>query len=232
MRSVIIMKIEIIEKLEKGIRDNGPSILTVLGVVGLVSTVGLAIKATRDFDKEENKTKEEKVKSVVKHYWPVVVMGAGSIACIIGSNKMNMKRNLALAGALKLSENKITEVKDRWFGEKKEQNDEKCKTSTIIFGDGDIECCDELSGRHFMSNVLALNEAISKVNGMLYFGEHPDLNDFYDNLDLEMVDIYEDMKWDPDNGPIELVLGSKLNEKSKPILTVDFDRRPSNEKIY
>ena len=56
------MKIEIINKLEQQIRDNGPSILTGFGVVGLISTVGLAIKATHDFDKEENKTNEEKVK--------------------------------------------------------------------------------------------------------------------------------------------------------------------------
>ena len=67
------MKIEIINELEQQIRENGPSILTGLGVVGLISTVGLAIKATHDFDKEENKTKEDKFKSVVKHYWPAVV---------------------------------------------------------------------------------------------------------------------------------------------------------------
>lgn len=226
-----MMKMEIINKLEKEIRENGPSILTGLGVVGLVSTVGLAIKATHDFDKDAE-TKDHKFKSIVKHYWPVAVMGAGSIACVIGSNKMNMKRNLALAGALKLSGDKVIEYKDKWFGTTEDKNDEKAKQNVIIFGEGDIDCYDQLSGRYFRSNVMDLNEAIRKVNGMLYYGEHPDLNDFYDNLDLEMVDLYEDMKWDPDNGPIELVLGSRLNEKLKPILTVDFDTRPSNEKIY
>ena len=226
------MQIEIINKLEQQIRENGPSILTGLGVVGLVSTVGLAIKATHDFDKEENKTKEDKFKSGVKHYWPVVVMGAGSIACIIGSNKMNMKRNLALAGALKLSESKFTEVKDRWFGEKKEQNDEKCRNSTIIFGDGDIDCYDQLTGRYFKSSISKLQNAINQVNDLLYAGESVELEDFYSFLDQDTPDLCEDYAWQQMFGPVKLDLSSKLTEENKPVLVVDFDNRPTKREEY
>ena len=226
------MKIEIINKLEQQIRENGPSILTGLGVVGLVSTVGLAIKATHDFDKEENKTKEDKFKSGVKHYWPVVVMGAGSIACIIGSNKMNMKRNLALAGALKLSESKFTEVKDRWFGEKKEQNDEKCRNSTIIFGDGDIDCYDQLTGRYFKSSISKLHQAIDNVNELLYCGDSVELEDFYSFLDMDTPEICEDYVWQQRFGPVKLDLSSKLTEENKPVLVVDFDNRPTKREEY
>ena len=226
------MKIEIINKLEQQIRENGPSILTGLGVVGLVSTVGLAIKATHDFDKDENKTKEDKFKSGVKHYWPVVVMGAGSIACIIGSNKMNMKRNLALAGALKLSESKFTEVKDRWFGEKKEQNDEKCRNSTIIFGDGDIDCYDQLTGRYFKSSISKLHQAIDNVNELLYCGDSVELEDFYSFLDMDTPEICEDYVWQQRFGPVKLDLSSKLTEENKPVLVVDFDNRPTKREEY
>ena len=226
------MKLEIINKLEKEIRDNGPSILTGLGVVGLVSTVGLAIKATHDFDGEEHKTKEGKYKSVVKHYWPVVVMGAGSIACIIGSNSMNMKRNLALAGALKLSGDKVTEYKDKWFGSTKEKNEHEAKHNTIIFGDGDIDCYDPISGRYFKSDILSIQGAIGSINSMLYYDEHPDLNDFYEYLDVDQIELYEDIKWNPEKGPINLVLDSKLTDKSKPVLVIDFDNRPIHEETY
>ena len=226
------MKIEIINKLQQQLRDNGPSILTGLGVVGLISTVGLAIKATHDFDKEEHKTNVEKVKSGVKHFCPVVVIGAGSIACIIGSNKMNMKRNLALAGALKLSENKITEVKDQWFGEKKKQNDENCKHSTIIFGDGDIDCYDQLTGRYFKCTITKLNQAVNFVNGLLYAGESVDLEDFYSFLDLDTPDICKDMVWKQMWGPINLVLDSKLTDENKPVLVVDFDTIPTKREKY
>lgn len=226
------MKIEIINKLEKGIRDNGPSILTGLGVVGLVSTVGLAIKATRDFDKEEHKTNEQKFKSVVKHYWPVGVMGAGSIACIIGSNKMNMKRNLALAGALKLSENKITEVKDQWFGSEKKQNEEKCRSNTIIFGDGDIDCYDQLNGRYFKSSISKLHRAIGNVNELLYAGYLAELEDFYSFLDMDTPDLCEDYVWQQRFGPVKLDLSSMLTEENKPVLVVDFDTRPTKREGY
>lgn len=226
------MKIEMIDKLEKGIRDNGPSILTGLGVVGLVSTVALAIKATHDFDKEEYKTNEDRIKSGVKHYWPVVVMGSGSIACIIGSNKMNIKRNLALAGALKLSESKAVEYKEKWFGTKKEQNDEKCKNSTIIFGDGYIDCYDQLTGRYFRSTISKLQQAISNVNELLYMGDSVYLEEFYTCLDLDTPELCEDMIWQQRFGPVKLELDSKLTEENKPVLVVDFDNIPTKREHY
>lgn len=226
------MKNEIINKLEEGIRDNGPSILTGLGVIGLVSTVGLAIKATHDFDKEKKKTKEDKVKSIFRHYWPVAVMGAGSISCIIGSNSINMKRNLALAGAYKLSEEKVKEYKDKLFGVTKEKNEEKAKQNVVIFGDSDIDCYDPLTGRYFKSNILEIKEAMEHINKMMYYGEKTNLNDFYTKLDIDDIEIYNDMIWDINDGPIELVFGSELTEKMKPVLVIDFNIRPVNENVY
>ena len=226
------MKIEIINKLEQQIRENGPSILTGLGVVGLVSTVGLAIKATHDFDKDKHKNNKEKVKSVAKHYWPVVVTGTGSIYCIIGSNRMNMKRNLALAGALKLSESKFTEVKDRWFGSERKQNEEKCRNSTIIFGDGDIDCYDQLTGRYFKSTISKLHQAIDNVNELLYNGDSVELEDFYMFLDMGTPEICEDYVWQQRFGPIKLDLSSMLTEENKPILVVDFDNRPTKREEW
>ena len=224
------MKIEIMNKIEEQIRDNGPSILTGLGVVGLVSTVGLAIKATMDFDKD-TETKEHKFKSIVKHYWPVAVIGAGSIACIVGSNKMNMKRNLALAGALKLSESKITEYKDKWLGTSKEHNEESLKKNTIIFGDSDIDCYDPITGRYFKSNISDIREGIDYINRMIYGDDQPCYNDFYGFLNVEPIENGLDMKWDIDS-PVDLVLDSKLTEKSKPILVIDFSIRPKYDETF
>jgi predicted alpha/beta hydrolase family esterase len=226
------MKNEIINKVEEKIRENGPSILTGLGVIGLISTVGLAIKATHDFDKEENKTKEDKVKSIFKYYWPVVVLGAGSVSCIIVSNSMNMKRNLALAGAYKLSEEKVKEYKDKLFGVTKEKNEEKVKQNIVIFGDSDIDCYDPLTGRYFKSNILEIKEAMEHINKMMYYGEKTNLNDFYSKLDLDDIELYTDMNWDVNDGPIELVFGSELTEKMKPVLVIDFNIRPVNENVY
>lgn len=226
------MKIEIIDKLGEQIRENGPSILTGLGVIGLVSTVGLAIKATHDFDSEEHKNNKEKFKSILKHYYPVAILGVGSIGCIIGSNTMNMKRNLALAGAYKISENKITEYKDKLFGISKEKNEEKTKQNVVIFGDGDVDCLDPISGRYFKSNIIKIKDAIHNINEMLYSGERPDLNDFYQFLGLDEIDLYINMQWDPKYGPIRLEFDTELTEKSKPVLVIDFDTRPVYRENY
>jgi hypothetical protein len=226
------MKLEIMNKLEQQIRENGPSILTGLGVVGLVSTVGLAIKATHDFDKEENKTKEEKYKAILKHYYPTFIFGVGSVACILWANKLNMKRNLALAGALKLSEDKLTKYKNKLFGQTEEKNKEDVKQNVIIFGDGDIDCYDALSGRYFKSNLEEIREAIDNINRMIYGGDNAELGEFYEFLGLETTEICEDMKWFFEDGPIRLSLSSKLTERSKPVLVIDFDIRPTNRKFY
>lgn len=226
------MKLEIINKLEEKIRDNGPSILTGLGVIGLISTVGLAIKATHEFDKEKYETTEKKFKAILRHYYPVFIFGAGSIACIIGSNTINMKRNLALAGAYKLSEDRLIRYKNRLFGTTEEQNDDKVKQNVMVFGSGEVDCYDQLSGRYFRSSLDNIKEAVDNINRMIYGGDSPELSDFYTWLDLESPEICEDMRWDVDEGPIRLILGSKLDEKSRAILIIDFDIRPTNSKIY
>lgn len=223
---------EIIKNLEEKIRENGPSILTGLGVVGLVSTVGLAIKATHDFDKEEYKTNEDKIKAVLKHYYPVIIFGAGSIACIIGSNSINMKRNLALAGAYKLSESKFKTYKDKLFGEDKKKNDEKVKENVIIFGEGQIDCYDQLTGRYFKCSLSKLHEAINKVNELLYAGELVGLEDFYIFLDMDAPCICEDMVWQQMFGSVKLDLSSKLTDENRPVLVVDFDNRPTKREKY
>ena len=139
---------------------------------------------------------------------------------------MNMKRNLALAGALKLSESKITEYKDKWFGSKKGENKEQCKTSTIIFGDGDIDCYDQLTGRYFKSSITKLNQAVNNINELLYNGDSVELEDFYSFLDQDTPDLCDDYVWHQRFGPVKLDLYSKLTDENKPVLVIDFDTRP------
>lgn len=102
------------------VRKYSPQILTVLGIIGMVGTVVMAVKATpkceqileeaeerlREEVKDEKATlsKKETAKCLVKAYWPVAAMGAVSAACFIASNYVSGKREAVMATALGVSE--------------------------------------------------------------------------------------------------------------------------------
>jgi hypothetical protein len=126
----------------KAIRRNSPTILTGLGVAGLVSTVALAISATpkalmmvkeeeeynesygiTNPDGSTNLTKLEIVKLTWKCYIPTAIMGGVTTLCIISANSISMQRTAALAGLYSLTETALKEYKAKvvaTLGEKKE----------------------------------------------------------------------------------------------------------------
>ena len=112
------------------IEKNSPAILTAMGVVGVVSTSVLAVRATpkavriietaaafdavagdpiviSDYDKVEV------VKLVWKEYIPAVAMGLATIGCIVGANTINAKRIAAVAGAYSIAESALKEYRSK-----------------------------------------------------------------------------------------------------------------------
>lgn len=137
---------------------NSPTLLTAMGVAGLVTTVILAVRATpkamelieereREMHneqfrwigpKDEVLTKTEIVKTAYKVYLPTIGMGLVSVACIIGANSVSLRRNAAIASAYSLSEvafkeyqNKIVET----IGDKKEREIRKEVREKKVAGD-------------------------------------------------------------------------------------------------
>src|SRR6185369_9506232 len=109
------------KQFARTIDRNSPTILTALGVAGLVSTVILAIKATPkalDILDQESKYRceaiddpkygmpiepVEAIELTWKEYIPTAVMGAVTIACMVGSNHISLRRNAALASLLSIA---------------------------------------------------------------------------------------------------------------------------------
>lgn len=123
-----------------------PEILTGVGIVGMISTTVLAVRATpkalilienkkRDIKIETIKdgrnestdislTKLEVVLTTWKCYIPAVVTGVCSTACLIGASSINARRNAAILAAYTLSETAFNDYKDKvveTLGEKKAQ---------------------------------------------------------------------------------------------------------------
>ena len=240
------------------ISKRSPEILTGIGIAGMITTTVLAVRATPKALKliEEKKKQEqtekltpiETVKVAWKPYIPSVVTCISSVACLIGSSSVSARRNAALYSAYKLSETALMEYKDKvieTIGEKKEQVikdkilDEKLKnnpasnSNVIITNKGTSQCFDPLSGRYFESDIELIKKAINKLNEMLLhdmFG-YVSLNDFYDELGLDHIDLGDDLGWNIQKGLIDIDLRAKIADNGKPCIVLDFSVAPRYDYI-
>lgn len=138
------MNLAIVTKdISKALYRNSPSILTALGVGGLLTTVILAVKGTikakEIYDHEVIFRQadvaykgldpliepKEVVELVWQQYIPTTIMGITTAVCIIGANNINLKRNAALASLYSITETALREYQDKvveTIGEKKEED--------------------------------------------------------------------------------------------------------------
>lgn len=102
--------------------EHGPELLTGIGIVGMITTTVLAVKATPkaleliEDKKSEEQTKEltpiETVKAAWKPYIPALVTGACSVTCLIGANSAHAKRNAAIMTAYQISRTTLNELRE------------------------------------------------------------------------------------------------------------------------
>lgn len=147
------MDLRIISKASKDmgrvLSKNSPTILTFLGVGGLISTVIAAVKATpkatevlyheAEFRREQWYKQTGEIKSACptdaftpievveltwKCYIPTAALGLFTIGCMVGSNHINLRRNAALASLLSIAETTLREYQAKVaeeIGDKKEE---------------------------------------------------------------------------------------------------------------
>lgn len=252
--------ITLLHQLNKIMQKNSPTILTGLGVAGMISTVIMAVYATpramsRIRVEEERRWLEEDIPdgdsieplSVTdtilvtwREYIPSAIMGAATIACIVGSNSVNMRRNSALAAVFSLTETAAREYRDKVkevIGEKKEQQvrDEIAQdaidrkplkdSSIILTGSGNTLCLDKLSGRYFTSNGNKIQKIEIEFNQLLLRRPYLSLNTLYEELGLEPIDIGEHIGWTPEK-LLEFSFSSRLTSDKEPCLVVDYRVAP------
>lgn len=202
---------------------HSPSILIGIGITGMLTTTVLAVKATpkalrlmeekkRELD-VETLTPVETVKTTWKCYVPAAVSGVVSIACLIGANSVNTRRNAALATAYKLSETAFTEYREKvveTIGEKKERTvrdkvsekqikDNPIKqTEVIVTGRGQTLFFEPLSHRYFYSDLEKIKRAENKLNKEIIcdpFETGVTVNDFYEEIGIPGTATGDSLGW-------------------------------------
>lgn len=251
---------ELTKNTRVSLARHSPEILIGLGITGMIASTVLAVKATPKALSLINKKKTELevdalapvevVKTTWKCYVPAAVTGAASIACLIGSNSVNAKRNAALATAYKLSETAFKEYRESTLetvGEKKERSikdrmSEKQiaehpvnKTEIIVTGKGQTLCFDPWSHRYFYSSLDKINRAINKLNHEIntspFCNDGVTLNDFYSEIGLPGTATGDGIGWTLRTGLIELYPSAQLvdegeEHEGEPCMVLNFSNPP------
>lgn len=238
-----------LKNVQTNVTKRSPEILTIIGITGMIGTVGLAIKATPKAVKlceevrreKEEPTKFDYLKATWKCYIPTVIAGTTSIACLIGANSVNAKRNAALATAYKLSETALIEYKDaviETLGDKKDQaikdkiakdkieKDPVSAKNIIVTDKGSTLCYDGLFGRYFKSDMETIRRAENTLNRLIVTYDYASLNDFYRELGLGPVEMGDKLGWKIDDGRIEIDFSSQLADDGTPCLVVLYNVVP------
>lgn len=246
--------LDLAKKAEKLAVDNSPTILTVLGVTGVVTTAFLTGKASFKaaniiadeqyrldlFEKSHPLEPKEKFILVWKAYIPAVGTGVLSIVCIVGANHIGSRRAAAVAAAYTISEKAFTEYKDKVverMGAPKEQDlrDEIAQDrvnrnpsgerNIIVTGRGEVLCYDAFSDRYFESSMEELKKAQNDINYKILSEMYASLGDFYDKIGLASTSYSEEVGWTTDI-PLELMLSGTLSEDQRPCISMDFRKAP------
>lgn len=196
------------------IKRNSPTILTVVGGVGVVTTTVLGIKATPKAllmledakqEKGEDLTKLEKVKVAAPVYIPTMVSGVATLTCIFGANVLNKRYQASLISAYALLDNSYKEYRDKVVDEYGDDADNKIKDEIakdkyeeIDIGEikeDEVLFYDEFSKRFFTASLLRVSQAEYFVNRDIQMRGWADLNEFYDYLDVDPIEGGDALGW-------------------------------------
>ena len=261
---------KILKNLGGVISKNSPHILTGLGSAGVFSTAILTGRATlkankiiieekeyRDsqidcdsysqvkYNKPESISKKEVIQLTWKVFIPPLLMGATSIACIIGANTINTNRTAAIAALYSLSETALREYKEKvaeeiGFNKERRIHDSITKDyitehpvgdrTIILTGNGEVLCYDILSDRYFKSSPEKIRQQVLDFNYDLMGETWLDLNDLYYAVGLRSNKLGSQCGFPSSKGKVTLIEGSHLTPEGIPCYVFEVKVYPIDQK--
>lgn len=241
----------LVRNLQRFAIQNSPTILTSIGVVGTISTVVLTARSTaraiRMMDERFTMirqetygppSKREVVELVWREYVPPVVVGAVTLAAIIGANHIGGRRAAAFATAYKLSEKMAEEYRQKVIDTVGHQKEDLIRgdlakdriervpgVETIVLGEGEILFYDDWSGRAFKSTIDRVSNAVNQINYQINQSWCASLTEFYDALGLDKTRVSDDYGWNSDE-LLEPYYSSCLLEDGRPARSISFNVQP------
>lgn len=241
------------------VTDNSTTILSGVAVIGVIVTAALAVKATpkaceaiaeieeinEQLLHEENKrdlTWKDRVGATWKFYIPAGIAGCCTIACIVGSNQIGLRRNAAMLGAYTLvdrafheykeevvkqvGENKAGKV-DEALLERKMMNQPVHGSQVFITGRGEQLFFDSSSGRYFQSDVEEIRRLENDFNrDIINNTMYASLNEWYGLLGLEPTDLGDRLGFNVDR-PVSTIFVAKIASDGRPCIALGYKFLPT-----
>jgi hypothetical protein len=250
----------IIAQMRKKAVDNSPSLLTAIGVTGVVTTAVLSyragIKAVRILDEEHHHfidpdhemSRVDILKKQIEFTWktliPPVGSGIATVVCVVMANRIGAKRSAALASAYAVTQQAYHEYKTKVIdkvGEAKEKKiyDEivqdrvnRDPPSVLIASNMTSLWKDLHSGRYFDCDMETIRSAVNDINEEIFNGGYPSLTDFWDKIGLAGTSDSDELGWNTDY-PLKIYYAAAVHD-GRPVGTIEFRTTPvrNNYKLY
>lgn len=211
------------------LKHHSSTVLTCVGSAGVILTAVMTAKATvkavrlineAECQKKEELTKMEIFQATATAYFPAVLIGASTIACIFGANALNKQQQAALISAYSLVDRSFKEYKEKLkelYGEEAHQEIinsivvEKaakmhvhgaylfCGCSLVDPEDDDSPTkifYDTYSDRFFEATMSQVLNAEYHLNRTFNLRGYITLSEFYEFLGLESTQAHDVLGWE------------------------------------
>lgn len=207
------------------LRRLSPAILTTLGILGVVGTAATAVKATPKalklikIRKEELKTDKLEPMELVRVSWkcyiPSALIGAGTVACIVGIGAIDRRNQAALTSAyamLNESYKQYRQAAKKVYGDDADNkiHAEMAKDAMVHTSDWGYQVYnmdmdsdsekllfyDLTTKRYFTTTMAAVLNAEYHINRNLALRGECSLNEWMSFLGLDDVENGDEMGWD------------------------------------
>lgn len=208
-------------KFNDFLKQNSPTILTVVGVIGVGLTAVMSardtVKAMKRIEEEENiyykkeLPRKQKIKLAAPCYIPTVLTGVSTILCICGANKLNKNMQKSLTSAYVMLDQSYKEYKKsvkNVFGEEghrhvvEEIADIKSEELTVVENPGTDIFFDYFSLQFFESSLESVRKVEKTANEMLHRQGYISLGTLYSLIGLEVADTDSLLGWSLNAGEV------------------------------
>ena len=202
---------KLLEKLRRGIDRNLPTILTGVGVISGIATIGFAVYAgwkIHETVEDESKDTKQKAKNIAKVSIPVAAGAAVATTCTIAANKQNLARLAAASSVIAVSKidkeetkkkiEDMTGIKFTKDEDKKDQKTEVIATPPNV-SNLKVRMKDGMTGLRFEASMNDFWKAVALFNAEM--GEDTsNMLSFYEKIigderGIDYMPVYENMKF-------------------------------------
>lgn len=233
------------------LKKHAPTILTGVSVIGVAATAYLAsragYKAATHIVEHEITTGEvvrdpkTKVQLAWRYYIPPLSVGMATVACMITSNVLSVKRQTVLLGAYALAEQSFATYRQKIvenFGEDDEQTiheiitedatQQTLEESTLVRKDDQDIFVDAFSGQDFLSTIPKVEAAQNAILDEIEARGFAKLNYFYQMIGARTTEMGDDFGWNSDR-PIDVVVTPLVTQDKRAGFGIGFRQKPVPE---